>query len=145
MRHASQPYTWRRSTERFVADRRGVLMAQPPTSRLSADQLVVIGASAGGVDALSVLVKSLPAELPAAVVIGQHLDPRRPSQLARILSRHAVLPVKSVTDTELLVPATIYVVPSNRDVSISDREVHVHVDVDPEHRPIPSIDRLLTT
>ena len=40
-------------------------------------QLVVVGSSAGGIDALSVLVSTLPALFPAPIVIAQHLDPRR--------------------------------------------------------------------
>ena len=63
-------------------------------------QLIVIGSSAGGIEALSRLVADLPADLPAAVVIAQHLDPRRPSHLAEILERHATLPIKVVDDDD---------------------------------------------
>jgi two-component system, chemotaxis family, CheB/CheR fusion protein len=59
-------------------------------------QLVVVGSSAGGIETLSRLVASLPADFPAPIVIAQHLDPRRPSHLPEILSRHATLPVRSV-------------------------------------------------
>jgi two-component system CheB/CheR fusion protein len=64
----------------------------------SITQLVVVGASAGGIDALSTLVATLPREFPAPVVIAQHLDPGRPSHLAEILSRRSTLPVRVVTD-----------------------------------------------
>ncbi len=60
-------------------------VATKPTRAV--DQLVVVGSSAGGIEALSVLVGSLPADLPAAVVIAQHLDPDRPSHLGAILAR----------------------------------------------------------
>ena len=46
--------------------------------------LVVVGASAGGIEALSALVASLPADFPAAVVIAQHLDPHRTSRAEEI-------------------------------------------------------------
>ncbi len=107
------------------------------------DQLVVVGSSAGGVEALSVLVGSLPADLPAAVVVAQHLDPARPSHLGAILARPSVLPVVTVEDREKLEAGTIYVVPSNRHVEISDHEVSVHADA--ERRPTPSVDLLLAT
>ena len=59
-------------------------------------QLVVIGSSAGGIEALSRVVGSLPPDFPAPIVIAQHLDPRRPSHLGEILARHATMPIKVV-------------------------------------------------
>jgi len=85
--------------------------------------LVVVGASAGGIEALSALVSALPSDLPAAVVIAQHLDPKRPSHLGEILARRSVLPVRTVVDREMLRAGVIYVVPSNRHVEITDHMV----------------------
>src|SRR5689334_3975156 len=62
------------------------------------EKLVVVGSSAGGIQALSVLVGELPADFPAAIVLAQHLDPQRPSNLAEILDRRTSLPVVTVTD-----------------------------------------------
>src|SRR5215207_2061985 len=81
-------------------------------------QLVVIGSSAGGIEALSRVVASLPADFPAPIVIAQHLDPRRPSHLGEILARHATLPITVVEDTASLEDGVIFVVPSNRLVEI---------------------------
>src|SRR5450631_2546888 len=61
-------------------------------------RLVVIGSSAGGIEALSRVVASLPADFPAPIVIAQHLDPRRPSHLHEILARRATLPVRVVEE-----------------------------------------------
>src|SRR5919204_1451639 len=91
-------------------------------------QLVVIGASAGGVEALSTLVSTLPAEFPAPIVIAQHLDPSRISHLQDILGRRSTLPVRSVVDREELQPGVVYVVPADRNVEISDHHVSVHTD-----------------
>lgn len=55
--------------------------------------IIVIGASAGGVSALSTLVASLPADLPAAVFIVLHIPADSPSLLPIILSRNSALPV----------------------------------------------------
>src|SRR5262245_45428171 len=71
-------------------------MAEP------ARQLVVIGASAGGIEALSMLVGTLPEGFLAPIVIAQHLDPTRLSHLHSILARKSTLPVRTVTDTEHL-------------------------------------------
>jgi two-component system CheB/CheR fusion protein len=88
-------------------------------------QLVVIGSSAGGIEALSRVVASLPADFPAPIVIAQHLDPRRPSHLHEILARHATLPVRVVEEREALEDGVIFVVPSNRLVEISHGDLRL--------------------
>jgi two-component system CheB/CheR fusion protein len=93
------------------------VLTRPAVSKES--QLVVIGSSAGGIEALSRVVASLPADFPAPIVIAQHLDPRRPSHLHEILARHATLPIRVVEDREALADGVIFVVPSNRLVEIS--------------------------
>lgn len=106
-------------------------------------ELVVVGASAGGIGALSVFVGALPPDFPAPVVLAQHLDPQRQSNLGAILERHSKLPVVVVNDRVRMEPGSIYVVPSNRHVKISDGEVYV--EGDHEGRPRPSVDLLLST
>lgn len=60
--------------------------SEPPrANRERFKNFVVIGSSAGGVDALLSLVFTLPGRFPAPIVVAQHLDPRRPSHLARKL------------------------------------------------------------
>jgi len=118
-------------------------VTQKPSHVQRFDQLVVIGASAGGVEALSILVTTLPADLSAPIVIAQHLSPSHPSQLGAILAQRSVLPLITVQDREPLDPGTIYLVPANRHVEISDH--HVHVFTDMPRRPTPSVDRLLVT
>src|SRR5688500_19129570 len=84
------------------------------TQSAAESQLVVIGASAGGIEALSRVVGGLPPDFPAPVVIAQHLDPRRPSHLGEILARHATLPITVVEDTASLEDGVVFVIPSNR-------------------------------
>ncbi len=107
------------------------------------NDLVIVGSSAGGIEALSILVSNLPEDFPAPIVLAQHLDPNRPSNLDTILQRRTSLPVTSVGERTLLEPGTIYVVPANRHVAIYDG--HVEVQGDHSTRPRPSIDLLLTT
>jgi two-component system CheB/CheR fusion protein len=102
--------------------------------------LIVVGASAGGIEALSALVSGLPADLPAPIVVAQHLSPHRISSLAEILSRRAPLPVRTVQAHEPLEPGVIFVVPPNRDVTITDHEVQVHLE--DGTGPRPSVDLL---
>jgi len=105
--------------------------------------LVVIGASAGGVEALSTLVSTLPLDFPAPVVLAQHLDPHRQSTLDHILQRRTALPITVVTSNSKLEAGNIYVIPSNRYVLVKDH--YVEVQVDHVSRPLPSIDALLSS
>ena len=86
-------------------------------------QLVVIGSSAGGIEALSRLVATLPSDFGAPIVVAQHLDPRRVSHLGDLLQRHSMLPVRTVADFERLQPGNVFVVPADRDIEISDHEI----------------------
>ena len=106
-------------------------------------RLIVVGSSAGGIQALSVFVGTLPADFPAPIVLAQHLDPSRTSTLNAILQRHTSLPVHVITTHTKLEAGVIYVVPANRHVSITDG----YVDVQEDHlgRPKPSVDLLLSS
>ena len=106
-------------------------------------ELVVVGSSAGGISALSVFVSTLPHDFPAPVVLAQHLDPQRHSNLGAILERHSALPVVVVHDRVKLEKGNVYVVPANRHVKIFDGEVYV--EGDNGGRPQPSIDLLLSS
>jgi two-component system CheB/CheR fusion protein len=107
----------------------------------SDSQLVVIGASAGGIEAVSRVVASLPPDFPAPIVIAQHLDPRRPSHLREILARQTPLPVRTVTEKASLEDGVVYVVPSNRHVELTDHELRLRQPTD--GGIAPSVDVLL--
>ena len=112
-------------------------------SEKSFSQLVVIGSSAGGIDALSKLVSTLPEDFPAPIVLAQHLDPERESSLNEILTRRSTLPVRTVADKEPLDAGVVFVVPANRHVSITNSEIGLQVDS--AGRPKPSVDLLMST
>jgi two-component system CheB/CheR fusion protein len=112
-----------------------------PSAASGESQLVVIGSSAGGIEALSRVVASLPADFPAPIVIAQHLDPHRPSHLHEILARHATLPVRVVEANEALEDGVIFVVPSNRIVDISHGDLRLRAAK--AGSVAPSIDVLL--
>ena len=107
-------------------------------------QLIVVGASSGGLEALGALLGSLPADLPAPVVIAQHLAPERRSRLGEILEGRTAMEVRSVDGTEKLRAGVAYVVPAAHDVTITDHHVSVEERHD-RYPPKPSVDRLLRT
>jgi two-component system chemotaxis response regulator CheB len=78
-----------------------------------AEVVVVVGAPAGGVEALAQLVSSLPPDLGAPVVIVLHVSPDAPSLLPRILARESRLPVRRATDAPLEA-GVVYVAPPDR-------------------------------
>jgi two-component system chemotaxis response regulator CheB len=92
--------------------------------------VIAIAASAGGLSALSQLLRAMPPTLNAAILILQHLDPTRPSHLASILGRRTQLPVKEAEPHDRLRPGAVFTAPPG-----------VHLLVDPEgglsfsHRP----------
>ena len=75
--------------------------------------IIVMGASAGGVPVLQALVHRLPADLPAAVGVVLHIPAQWPSQLPAILTRAGPLRAHHAETGEPLVPAQIYVAPPN--------------------------------
>src|SRR5579885_3519157 len=115
------------------------------TSNKNPGDLVVIGSSAGGIEALSILIGNLPLDFPAPIVLAQHLDPNRPSSLDAILRRRTSLPVELVSTSNHLEAGKIYVVPSNRMVSVQNGEVIVQEDSTKRSRPRPSVDMLLSS
>jgi two-component system CheB/CheR fusion protein len=106
----------------------------------SFSHLVLVGESAGGVEALSELVSTLPDDFPAPIVAVQHLNPDRESHLRDILTRRSTLPVRTLDEHNSLPleSGVVFVVPADRHVSVTDTEVCLQQD---EHgRPKPSID-----
>jgi two-component system, chemotaxis family, protein-glutamate methylesterase/glutaminase len=103
--------------------------------------VVVIGASAGGVQALMYLLSKLPADLPAFLGVVLHRSPHHESKLAWVLGRHAVLPVVEPADGALLEPRIVYVAP--RDQHMLFGETRVRLSHGPrEHLTRPAIDPL---
>jgi two-component system CheB/CheR fusion protein len=108
-----------------------------------ASRLVVIGSSAGGIEALTKVIRDLPATLNASVVIAQHLGTMRPSFLPTIL--HGALPVTAAGDGQTLKPATVYVAPPDFDVVVDRKRLRLVAPEDGTHTGRPSIDRLFET
>ena len=106
--------------------------------------LVVMGASAGGVDALSTVTGGLPSDLAAAVLVVLHLPPGGYSALPQILTRAGPLPAHHAVDGERIRAGRIYVAPPDAHLVVSDGRVKLD-DGPMENLSRPSIDRLFTS
>jgi two-component system chemotaxis response regulator CheB len=103
--------------------------------------LVVAGASAGGVEALSAFAAGLPADLPAAVMVVLHLSPTEPTALAEILDRAGPLPAAPARDGEPLTPGRIHVAVPDRHLLV--KHDHVRLSRAPRQNGMrPSVDAL---
>jgi two-component system, chemotaxis family, protein-glutamate methylesterase/glutaminase len=80
--------------------------------------IIVIGASAGGLEPLSILLAGLPADFPAAILVVRHLSPHSPSVLHQILGRTASLPVVEAEDAEPIHMGRIYVAGADRHLMV---------------------------
>lgn len=103
--------------------------------------LVVIGASAGGVEALQKLVALLPADLPAALFVVIHIPTEPPSQLGHILDRAGPLTAKTAEDDEPIRLGHIYVAPPDYHLLVKPGRVCLHRGPR-ENRHRPAIDPL---
>ena len=85
--------------------------------------VVAVGASAGGVEALTRFAAGLPADLPYAVLVTLHLPAAAPSVLARILDRSGPLPAEQAADGVPLEPGTIRVAVPDRHLLVADHRI----------------------
>ena len=95
--------------------------AQPSAPR-GADArfpIVGVGASAGGLEAFTQLLKALPLDSGMGFVLIQHLDPEHPSALTQILSRATKLPVREVTNYQAVEPNQVYIIPPDTNLTIA--------------------------
>lgn len=103
--------------------------------------VVVIGASSGGIAALLELVKSLPHDFPAPIFVVQHLAADSPSVLAEILNTVSPLTVKHPRAGEAVEPSTVYVATPDHHLLVEDGRVFL-ARGPKENRFRPSIDAL---
>ncbi len=103
--------------------------------------VVGIGASAGGLEALSSLVAHLPTNSRMCYVVAQHMSPQHRSMMVDLLARSSTVNVREAADGMELEPNILYVTPPNRNVEIRGPKI-VLSDTFPEG-PKPSVDLLL--
>ena len=113
----------------------------PPLKSVSPEiPVVAIGASAGGLEALTAILRALPPDIAMAFMLIQHLDPKRHSILPELLSKATKIPVLEAIDAMKIESNRVYVMPSNVDISITDghfglmprvidRKQHLPIDI----------------
>ncbi|HEX2081442.1 MAG TPA: chemotaxis protein CheB [Longimicrobium sp.] len=108
---------------------------------MAGHDIIVIGASAGGVEAVSAVARALPADLPAAVFVVVHFPPYARSVLPQILERAGTLPAVHAEDGETIRHGRIYVAPPGRHMLIEDSMVRL-IRGPRENGAIPAVDPL---
>ncbi|HEX8845848.1 MAG TPA: chemotaxis protein CheB [Pyrinomonadaceae bacterium] len=109
---------------------------------MSNKDIIVVGASAGGIEALKTLVSGLPRKFPATVFIVLHMSPETPSVLPEILTRAGELSARHPRDKEEFRPGQIYVAPPDHHLLVeSDNRVRV-TRGPKENRFRPAVDPL---
>jgi two-component system, chemotaxis family, protein-glutamate methylesterase/glutaminase len=106
--------------------------------------IIVIGASAGGLQAFQRLVDGLPGGLHAAVFIAWHVPPDHPSLLPEILGWRSALPVEHATDRRPIAPGRIYVAPPDYHLLIESGRMRLSHGPKENHAR-PAIDPLFRT
>jgi two-component system chemotaxis response regulator CheB len=116
-----------------------VITTQSLQGRIEA---VVIGASAGGVEALAVLLPALPDTFSASLFIVLHVPRERPSLLVEIFTGRCALPVREAEDKEPVEAGTVYFAPPDYHMLL-EKNRHIALSADePVHFSRPSIDVL---
>ena len=87
--------------------------------------IVAIGASAGGLEAFSNLLRSLPPEPGLALIFIPHLDPTHESAMVELLSRTTRLPVHQAAEGIRVAVNSVYVLPPNSDMTIAEGILHL--------------------
>ncbi len=98
--------------------------------------IVGIGASAGGLEAFTQLLKALPLDTGLGFVLVQHLDPQHESALTQLLARATSMPVHEVTNNQRVEPNHVYVIPRNRNLFIAQGRLNLRPrrkDRTPQH------------
>jgi two-component system chemotaxis response regulator CheB len=106
--------------------------------------VIVIGASAGGIEALRAISRGLPGSLPAALFVVVHVSPGSPSMLPELLNSAGSLEALFAEDEDVIEPSRIYVAPPDHHLLIENGRMRV-LRGPRENRHRPAIDPLFRT
>ncbi|MBP6657478.1 MAG: PAS domain S-box protein [Bacteroidia bacterium] len=85
--------------------------------------IVAIGASAGGLEAITELLKNLPVDTGMAFIYVQHLSPDHKSLLVQILSKTTAMKVQEIDNMDLIEPNNVFVIPFNKGIEVTDGHI----------------------
>ena len=103
--------------------------------------IVALGASAGGVEALTDFLRPLPHDLQATIIIVLHRNPHQKSVLATVLGRHSSMPVVEPRDGDPLVHSCVYLAPQDHHLVVHENRFSL-LRTAKEHFTRPAIDPL---
>lgn len=116
------------------------LVAIPDYSKRRYD-VVAMGASAGGLNALTHVLRSLPETFPSSIVVVQHLSPDHKSWIANLLGHASRIRVKQAEHGEIMLPGVVYTAPPDEHLLVGPGKVQLaHSQL--VHFSRPSIDLL---
>jgi two-component system, chemotaxis family, CheB/CheR fusion protein len=92
--------------------------------------IVGIGASAGGLKALNQFFSNMPSDTGMAFVVIQHLDPTHVGMLPELLQRFTAMQVQEAKDGMIVKQNSVYVIPPNKSLSVSDERLHLFVPIE---------------
>ena len=115
---------------------------KPQRSKRALFPIVGVGASAGGLEAFTQLLKAVGSETEMAYVLVQHLDPSHESALTELLAKATEMPVRQVSDATPVEPNHVYVIPPNVDMTISQGILRLTPRTEKQGHHMP-IDRFL--
>ena len=110
------------------------------------DNLVVvgIGSSAGGLEALQIMLSNLPEIENCSYVIAQHLSPTHKSMMVDLLARSTNIPVLEVKNGLKIKPKTIYMTPENTDIYVKNSKLYLKT-IEQSFGPKPSVNYFLSS
>src|SRR5215471_4799143 len=88
--------------------------------------VVGVGASAGGLEALTGFLEQLPADPGMAILVVVHLQPTFKSHMAEILGRVSHIPVVEADEGMTVEPNRVYLIPPNKSMTLSDSKLALH-------------------
>ncbi|GLI40104.1 PAS domain-containing protein [Geobacter hydrogenophilus] len=132
----------KKSTKTIVAGKKSLASPRstPEPERKSDEThfpIVAIGASAGGLEALTLFLEHVPQNSGVAFVVIQHLDPDHIALLPELLQRVTTMKVTAVKDRSHVKPDSVYVIPPNRDMSILHGVLHLFEASEPRGQRLP--------
>ena len=110
-----------------------------PSNREQSLTIVGIGASAGGLEALSAFFAALPADIGMAFVVVTHLHPERESHMAELLQKHTSMPTMQVRKKTEVAANHVYIIPPNRNILMTNTHLETR-DFDEPHGQRTPID-----
>ena len=108
--------------------------------------LIAIGSSTGGPSALQNILTRLPADLPAAITISQHMPKGFTKPLAERLDKLCGLSIKEAANGDLLKKGSVYICPGGYHMEFKSRGNGIHLVIDeskPDDKYTPSVDRMM--